>query len=201
MTNTTPLYQFPYLDGADGGKQIKAVSKSLALRLEAVLASEGQVPLDADLVSLLERVAALENGGAGGAVAPTARANLTALFNAPAGSTVTVPLSAMPESKGGFQLTNNALRIPRSGRYRAQASAYTWAMVGTYRVLSIFKGSVAIARHTQNGQWTIGPALIEFDAVEGDLITVRTEGDGAMAFQPVGTGDAPTLAVTYTGVS
>lgn len=64
MTSTTPVYDFPYLDGMDGGKHIKLVSKSLALRLEAVLINEGQVPLDADLVSLLQRVAALEGAGA-----------------------------------------------------------------------------------------------------------------------------------------
>ncbi|WP_217182600.1 hypothetical protein [Streptomyces sp. AC495_CC817] len=62
MTSNTPVYDFPYLDGTDGGKQIKAVSKALAQRLEAVLANEGQVPLDADLVALLQRVAALEAG-------------------------------------------------------------------------------------------------------------------------------------------
>lgn len=64
MTSNTPMYDLPYLDGTDGGKQIKTVSKALAQRLEAVLANEGQVPLDADLVSLLQRVAALENAAA-----------------------------------------------------------------------------------------------------------------------------------------
>lgn len=66
MTKVTPVYQLPYLDGNDGGKHIKAVSSALALRLEAVLQNEGQLPLDSDLVSLLERVAALEDGGGSG---------------------------------------------------------------------------------------------------------------------------------------
>ncbi len=151
-------------------------------------------------MSLLTRVAALEDAQDGTA-APTAKANLTAAFTPTSGSMTVVPLGLMPEAKGGFQLVNNGLRIPRAGRYRAQASGYTWAMGGSYRRVSIFKGSEHIAHHTQNGPWTLGPALIEFDALEGDLITVRTEGDGSVTFQPVGIGDAPTLAVSYVGAS
>ncbi|MFJ2370883.1 hypothetical protein [Microbacterium sp. NPDC087665] len=64
MTKTTPVYQLPYLEGNDGGKAIGAVSLSLAQRLEAVLMNEGQTPLDSDLVSLLQRIAALENATA-----------------------------------------------------------------------------------------------------------------------------------------
>lgn len=62
MPKETTLYQLPYLEGGDGGRHIKEVSLKLAERLEAVLASTGQLPLDGDLRSLLTRLADIESG-------------------------------------------------------------------------------------------------------------------------------------------
>lgn len=56
----TPLYGLPHLVGASNGKDIKTVSKALAEKVEATLKNKGAPPLDSDLVTLLERVAALE---------------------------------------------------------------------------------------------------------------------------------------------
>lgn len=61
MTGQTPIYGLPYLTGSDGGRHVPQVSRDLALQLEAILASTGQTPLDSDLQSLLQRLAALES--------------------------------------------------------------------------------------------------------------------------------------------
>lgn len=83
---STPLYGFPYLHGKSNGKDIKTVSKALAEKLEATLQNKGAPPLDSDLVSLLARLATVEDAllnmpdktasgsvscpGTGGGVAP-----------------------------------------------------------------------------------------------------------------------------------
>lgn len=61
MPANTPIYGLPYLVGSDGGKRIKEVSEALALKLDATLAQTGNPPLDSDLVSLLQRLGALES--------------------------------------------------------------------------------------------------------------------------------------------
>lgn len=61
MPGNSPIYGLPYLVGSDGGKRIKEVSEALALKLEAVLAQNGNPPLDSDLVSLLQRLGAVED--------------------------------------------------------------------------------------------------------------------------------------------
>lgn len=94
MTSTTPVYELPYLDGMDGGKHIKSVSKSLALRLEAVLINEGQVPLDSDLVALLTRLTILEDAVSGGGAGSS-----TKDYNGIKGP---IPASARMLTKRGF---------------------------------------------------------------------------------------------------
>lgn len=61
MTGQTPIYGLPYLTGSDGGRHVPQVSRDLALQLEAILARTGQTPLDSDLQSLLQRLAAVED--------------------------------------------------------------------------------------------------------------------------------------------
>lgn len=60
MSSLTPIYRLPYLDGTDGGKAIKTVSKSLAETLEATLKNRVPTPIGSDLASLLTRLAAVE---------------------------------------------------------------------------------------------------------------------------------------------
>lgn len=61
MPTNTPIYGLPHLLGSDGGKRIAEVSEALALKLEAILASTGNAPLDSDLLSVLQRLGEAEN--------------------------------------------------------------------------------------------------------------------------------------------
>lgn len=58
----TPVYNLPALDERSTGKDIYEQSWSIASELERVLLNTGQVPIGADLQSLLRRVTALESG-------------------------------------------------------------------------------------------------------------------------------------------
>lgn len=120
MSDITPIYQLPYLVGSDGGRQIKEVSEALALRLDAVLAQNGQPPLDADLTDLLARLTALEQGGsnddtgwqditnfgAGWANAPGYRSQVRAI-----GDIVSLR-GAVQIANGGLALYSNMFTLP-----------------------------------------------------------------------------------------
>ena len=201
MPGNSPIYGLPYLVGSDGGKRITEVSEALALKLDAVLAQNGNPPLDSDLTSLLQRLGTLEDVVSGlTGPAPFGTASLAGAFNAETGPK-TLPLTVNRGMRGGFTLASSGLRIPKGGRYRAVAAGYIWATAGSYRSVQIYKGGARVGNHTQNSPWTVGPVFAEFDAVAGDIITARTDGDGAVTFQPFSVDDTQNLYVTYLGPS
>lgn len=58
----TPIYRLPALEGSSTAKEVYEQSWATALELERVLLNTGQMPIGADLQSLLKRVSALETG-------------------------------------------------------------------------------------------------------------------------------------------
>lgn len=60
MPRYTPLYGLPALAPTDRGRDIADIDWANAQRIEAILANEGQLPLDADLVSLVTRLNKLD---------------------------------------------------------------------------------------------------------------------------------------------
>ena len=62
---TTPVLGLPALDSTDKARDIPEQSWTLAQQLEAILLQNGQPPVSSDLVSLVQRIVALEAKPAG----------------------------------------------------------------------------------------------------------------------------------------
>lgn len=60
MVRYTPLYQLPALSPTDRARQIADIDWANAQAIEAILANQGQPPLNSDLVSLVTRLNAIE---------------------------------------------------------------------------------------------------------------------------------------------
>lgn len=60
MPRNTPLYGLPALAPSDRGRDIADIDWANALRIEAILANNGQLPLSADLVGLVKRLNPLD---------------------------------------------------------------------------------------------------------------------------------------------
>ncbi|AHL18478.1 hypothetical protein ISF9_008 [Microbacterium phage vB_MoxS-ISF9] len=98
-----------------------------------------------------------------------------------ANQNLTINLQTASKLTGGFTLVSNALRIPITGRYSARGYIYTFSIgSGTNRIIRIANNGVEVSRFTQNGPWTIGPVIAEFDANAGDMITMTTNGDSTI---------------------
>lgn len=134
-----------------------------------------------------------------GGAFPYGGATYNTTQNVAANTSVGVNLQLASKLSGGFTLTSNALKIPVTGRYQARGSLYTYSIAGgSNRMVKIMKNAVEVARFTQSGPWTIGPALVEFDANANDLITLATDGDSAITLQVV-TEIKESLSVRYIG--
>lgn len=98
-----------------------------------------------------------------------------------ANQNLTINLQTASKLTGGFTLMTNALRIPITGRYSARGYIYTFSIGGgTNRIIRIAVNGTEVSRFTQNGPWTIGPVIAEFDANAGDLVTMTTNGDSTI---------------------
>jgi hypothetical protein len=61
MPRTTPLYGLPALSPSDRVRDLADIDWANAQKIEQILANEGQLPLGADLVSLIRRVNNLDS--------------------------------------------------------------------------------------------------------------------------------------------
>ena len=198
----TPTLNLPALDGTSKGKDVVDQSWSIAQALEAILLSQGQAPVGADLLSLLQRLGQLEDP----AGAPYFDATKSAT-NAPtlAAGYVQISPSDLPQraNTGGYSWTTSGLKVPRAGRYLVTVNMTSHigraaTIAGQITRNSATADSGLIWKNHTWG-WAVGGATV-IDALPTDVFRLFLYNDASSTFgQPGVTDDY--LRIVYLGPS